>query len=188
MKFFATLILIFLGCFTGTALAQTAATDPATSEVLRQIFEAVLHSRWWGAAAASVVGVCAAVRHYLPEDWKTSVKGDIVGVALAFVTAFAGAIANWALAPGADMSFDVLATAAKIGAVAIGGFTVVHKVIGWLMAWDKLPAWLRPILAIIATVIGSSAVKKAEAAGEAAVAADPARGMAGAIGKMNEVE
>ncbi len=186
MKFIASLILIFLGCFTGTALASDAMSNPATAEVLRQIFEAVVHGQWWVAAAASVVGVCAAVRHYMPTSWKEGVKGDIAGVALAFTMAFAGAIANWAVAPGAAMSLAVLATAAKVGAAAIGGFTVLHKVIGWLMAWDKLPAWLKPVLTIVATVIGSSAVKKAEDAGDAAVAAHPAPGMA--PDKMREVE
>ncbi len=78
----------------------------------------------------------------------------------------------------------MIATATKIGAAAIGGFTALHKLIGWLMTWDKLPGWLKSILGVIAMVIGSSAVTKAEAAGDAAVAANPAPGM----GKPTEIE
>ena len=184
MKFIASLILIFLGGFTGTALAADIANDPATSEALRQIFDAVVHGQWWAAAAASVIGVCAAIRRYMPESWKAGAKGDMTGVALAFATAFAGAIATWAVAPGAAMSLAVLLTATKVGAVAIGGFTILHKVIGWLVAWDKLPVPVAAILKIIAALIGSSAVKRAEAAGRAAVAASPAPGM----GAPREVE
>ena len=57
MKFFASLILIFLVGFTGTALASDVVADPVASEVLRQIFEAVAKGQWWVAAAAAVVGV-----------------------------------------------------------------------------------------------------------------------------------
>lgn len=184
MKFIASLILIFLGGFTGTALAADIASDPSTSEALRQIFEAVAHGQWWAAAAASVIGVCAAIRHYMPESWKAGTKGDMAGVALAFATAFAGAVTTWAVAPGAVMSLAVLLTATKVGAVAIGGFTVIHKVIGWLIAWDKLPVPAVAVLKILASLIGSSAVKKAEAAGRAAVVANPAPGM----GAPREVE
>lgn len=187
MKFIASLILIFLAGFTGTAVAADLAADPSTSEVLRQIFDAVAHGQWWAAAAAGVIGVCALVRHYMPAAWKAGTKGDVIGVALAFATAFAGAIATWAVSPGAVMSLAVIATATKVGAVAIGGFTVIHKVIGWLVAWDRLPAPVVAVLKVIAALIGSSAVKKAEAAGRAAVAASPAAGMTGA-GKIREVE
>lgn len=186
MKLIASLILIFLGCFTGTALAADLAADPAASEVLRQIFDAVVKGQWWAVAAASVVGVCALVRWRMPDAWKTGTKGDIIGVALAFTMAFAGAVATWAAAPGAAMNLDVVVASAKIGAVAIGGYTILHKVIGWLAAWDGLPVWATSVLGILAMVIGSNAVKKAEEAGDAAVAAVPAPGMS--PGGMNEVE
>ena len=172
------LIFIFLGFFTGTALAADAA-DPSAYDAAKAIFDAVMHSQWWAAAALSVVLACALARKYMPASWKDGVKGDILGTSMAFVMAFAGAIATWAIAPGAVMSAGVLFTALKIGAAAIGGYTIVHKVVGWLAAWGKLPPWLMPILKLLATLVGSNAVAKAEAAGEAAVAADPAKGMAG---------
>lgn len=180
-------ILIVLGFFTGTAFAADVATDPNTSEVLRQIFDAVVHGQWWLAASAAVVGLCALARKYMPESWKTGVKGDVVGIATTFAIAVAGAVSTTLAAPGVAMSIAVLATAAKIGIVAIGGWNILHKVIGWLAGWSKLPAWVKPILSIIASFIGSSAVKKAEEAGNAAVAANPAPGMVGG-GTVREVE
>jgi hypothetical protein len=187
VKFIASLILLCLVGFTGTALAADIAADPVTSEVLRQIFDAVMRGQWWAAAAASVIGVCALVRHYMPASWKDGARGDVVGTATAFVISFAGAILTWAVAPDATMSSAVAIAALKIGFAAVGGYTVAHKVIGWLVAWGKLPAWATTVLGLIATVIGSSAVKKAEAAGAAAVAAAPAAGMAGA-GTIREID
>lgn len=185
MKSIMSFVLVFLGFFTGTAVAADAVAEPSASEALQQIFNAVMHGQWWVAASASVIGACALARRYMPESWKAGTKGDIIGVSLAFVMAFAGAISTWAVAPGAVMSFAVIATASKVGAVAIGGFTIIHKVVGWLVAWGKMPMWATSILSIIATLIGSNAVKKAEAAGDAAVAANPAPGMNNA--EMKEI-
>ncbi len=58
-------------------------------------------------------------------------------------------------------------------------YTLVHKLAGWLAGWDKLPSWATSILKMVAMLVGSDAVAKAQAAGDAAVAADPATGMAG---------
>lgn len=183
----ASIILLVLFAFTGTALAADVAADPNTSEVLRQIFDAVVHGQWWIAACAAVVGLCGLARKYMPEAWKAGTKGDMVGVATAFAISVAGAVGTTLAAPGAVMSLAVLGAAAKIGVFAIGGWNVLHKVIGWLMGWSKLPAWAKTILGLVASIIGSSAVKKAEEASAAAVAANPAPGM-NAGGKPREVE
>lgn len=177
MKFVASLILIFLGVFTGTAIAADVAASPDATELLRQILDAVATGRWWAAGSAAVIGLIAVARHYMPESWKTGYKGDVVGIASAFALAFAGAIAAWAAVPGVTMSFAVAATATKVAIVAAGGFNILHKLIGALVAWGKLPAWATSILKVVAALIGSSAVKKAEAAGSAAVAAAPAPGL-----------
>lgn len=187
MKFIASVILLVLFAFTGTALAADVASDPDTSEVLRQIFDAVVHGQWWVAASGAVIGLCGLARKYMPESWKSGAKGDVVGIATTFGIAAAGAVITTLAAPGAAMSFAVVTAAAKVGALAIGGWNILHKVIGWLVAWDKLPGWAKSILALVASFIGSSAVKKAEEAGAAAVAANPAPGMA-AGDKPREVE
>ncbi len=188
MRFTALLILILLGAFTGTALAAEALPpDTSLFDLARPIFDAVMNSQWWAAAAFGAVLVVAAARKYMPAGWKTGTKGDIIGTATAFVVAFAGAIGTWALAPGAVMTLGVAATAAKIGIAAVGGYTLIHKLAGWLIAWDKLPAWAVSLLRIATTFIGSSAVAKAEAAGAAAAATATPTGMAGGA-SITEVE
>jgi hypothetical protein len=189
MRFTAFLILVLLGAFTGTALAQNAvaASDPSLSEMTKAIFDAVMHSQWWAAAAYGVILAMIGARKVMPASWKEGTKGDVVGTATAFVIAFAGAVATVVVAPGASMTLAVAATAAKVAFFAIGGFTVAHKVAGWLAAWGKLPAWALPLVKLIALVVGSNAVAKAEAAGAKAVEAKPAPGMSGGD-KIVEVE
>jgi hypothetical protein len=189
MRFTALLILIFLGVFTGTALAQNVvvASDPSATEIAKAIFDAVMHSQWWAAAAyAVIIGVIGA-RKIMPASWKQGTKGDIIGTASAFAIAFAGAIGTAAIAPGATITVAVFLTALKIAVVAIGGYQLVHRIVGWLAAWDVLPAWVTPLLKLIAMTVGSKAIAKAEAAGAKAVETTPPTGMSG-DDKIIEVE
>jgi hypothetical protein len=182
--------LIVLAMFAGTALAADVATDPNTSELARQIYDAIVHGRWWVAASAGVILTCALARRYMPGTWKAGVKGDIIGMSTTFTMAFAGAVLTWAVAPGAVFSTGVLLTALKVGIFAIGGWGLLNKLLNALAAWSKTPAWLKPILSIVAALVGSSAalkIKQAEAAGDAAVGSSPPSGMAGS-GKIREVE
>jgi len=181
MRFVSICILLMLAGLTGSAFASNvaASADPSLSDTAKLIFDAVMHSNWWAAAAYGVILATIGARKVMPASWKEGVKGDIVGTASAFVLAFAGAVATAVAAPGAAVSAGVFLTALKIGAVAIGGYTAIHKVVGWLAAWGKLPAWVLPVLKLLASLVGSSAIKKAEAAGAKAVAADPPKGMKG---------
>ena len=190
MRFFALCVLITLGCFTGTALAADAvntASDPSFNDITKAIFDAMMHSQWWVVASYAVVLACIGARKYMPATWKTGTKGDVVGLATTFLIAGAGALATAALAPGATMTFAVIATAAKIGLGAVGGYTIIHKVAGWLAEAGWLPAWALPIVKLLAALVGSNAVTKAVAAGQAAVDAKPATGAAG-DNKIIEVE
>ena len=189
MRFMAALVLLCLAGFTGTALAADAvsSTDPSLLDAAKAVFDAVVHGQWWAAAALVVVLLCAGARRYMPAAWKTGTKGDIVGTGLAFLIASAGAVATVMLAPGAAMTAGVALTAFKIGVAAIGGYTLIHKVLGWLSTWGLLPSWAAPILKLLASLVGSNAVKKAEAAGDKAVAAAPAKGLAGDA-QIHEVE
>jgi hypothetical protein len=181
MRFTALLILIFFGAFTGTALAADAvsATDPSLGEAAKAIFDAVMHGNWWAVAAYGVILAMIGARKFMPEGWKAGTKGDVIGTAAAFVLAFAGSIATVMIAPGAAMTTAVLLTALKIGVAAIGGYTIIHKVLGWIAEAGFMPAWATSALKLIAAMIGSNAIKKAEAAGEAAVRAKPPTGMTG---------
>lgn len=189
MRFVSACILILLFAFTGTALAAQAVVpdDPSLSETARLIFDAVMHSNWWAAAAYGVVLAMIGARKMMPASWKEGWKGDLIGTASVALISFAGAIGTWAIAPGAVMSWAVVGAAVKIAGAAIGGYTVIHKVAQALVAWGKLPPWAAAALKLITALVGSNAVKKAEAAGDKAVAADPPKGMAG-DDKIVEVE
>lgn len=189
MRFTILLILIFIGAFTGTAVAADAAAayDPSLSETAKAIFDAVMKGQWWVAASYGVILSVIGVRKLMPAAWKEGVRGDVVGTAAVFVLAFAGAVATVMLAPGATMTGAVALTALKIGVTAIGGYTVLHKIVGWMTAWGKLPAWAMSALRLVAMMIGSNAIKKAEAAGTAAVIANPPTGVAGS-NEVKEVE
>lgn len=189
MRFAALCILIILGAFTGTALAANAAaaSDPSLSETARMIFDAVMHSNWWAAAAYAVILAMVGARKLMPASWKEGVKGDIIGTAAAFVLAFAGSVATVMMAPGAAMTMAVALTSLKIGAMAIGGYTIVHKIVGWLGTASWMPMWAMSALRLVAMMVGSNAIKQAEAAGQAAVDAKPATGVAG-TNAIREVE
>ena len=184
MKEKVILILLTLFGFTGMAFAAGGppTDDGSWLELARPVFDAVVHGQWWLAASAGVVLACALARKYMPASWKTGVKGDLIGTGLAFVMAFFGAIATWAAAPGATMSGAVFMTAFKVGAVAIGGYTILHKFAtafaGTKWFKEHAPAWLVMFVTYGLKLIGSNAIEKAEAAGQAAVEAKPSTGAA----------
>lgn len=184
MRFTALLVVIFLAAFTGTALATeavSAAADPPLFEAAKAVFDAVVSGQWWAAAALAVVLLVAGVRKYMPASWKAGAKGDLIGVGTAALMSFASAIAVWALAQpaGAVMSTGVILTALKVAGTAIGGYTAIHKIAQILVAWGKLPAWALALVKLLTALVGSNAIKKAEAAGDKAVAEAPPKGMPG---------
>jgi hypothetical protein len=189
-------ILSFLVIFTATALASTAAVSPdegSLLELARPIFDAVMHGNWWLAAAGAVMLLTAAARRHLPNGYGGRfIRGDVGGMVTAFTFAYGGAIATTMAAPGATMSAAVMLAALKIGGMAVGGFVALHKLAQALVAtkWfqAKAPAWLRTGLGLVLSLIGSSAIKKAEKAGQAAVDAKPATGIVGVVGKPTEIE
>lgn len=193
MRFIVALVLAFLALFTGTALAAQAAAPDQQSllDLAKPVFDAVMHGQWWAAASLALVLAMALTRKYMPSSWKTGTKGDIVGVVTTFGMAFFGAIATTLAGPGAAaMSFAVALTALKIGVAAIGGYSILHKLAAWLVASGELPAWAVPVVKLVTAMIGSNAaatLKKAEDAGDAAVKAEPPKGMAG-DDKIIEVE
>ncbi len=184
-RLFATLSLVglLLLSFVATAFAAGEVTpdDGSLLDLARPVFDAVMHGQYWAGAALAVVMLCAVTRRYMPEAWKSGAKGDVIGTALAFGMASAGALGTGLLAQGTNALTMALAIAAlKIGAVAVGGYTVLHKLASALVAtaWfqEKAPAWLKTGVGFALMMFGSRAIEKAEAAGEAAVAANPAGG------------
>lgn len=173
-------ILLFLGVFTATAFAAgTVPTDGSLSDYAQIALNAIAHGQWWAVGSLVVVMLCAAAKKYLPEKYQTGTLGDIVGTGIAFLFGAAVALASTALTPGFVMTLGTLGLAAKVGIGAIGIYNVLHKVLGWLGEWNALPSWLKPILNILGGLVGSDALAKAKAAGDAAVEAKPATGLAG---------
>lgn len=187
MRFISMCILLLLAAFTGSAFAAQAldptAADPALLDTLRALANAAVHKQPLLAGALSIVLLCGLARRYMPAKYKEGLKGDIIGTAIVFMMSFAGAVAA-ALADSSSVFSTVVAlTALKVGWVAIGGYTVIHVIAKAIQntTWfqTKAPEWLKLVLRFSTSIFGSDAIKKAEVAGEAAVAADPPKGMAG---------
>lgn len=185
MKFIASLILIFLGCFTGVAVAADVAADPEVGDLIQSVLSAIVHGQYWPALCAAVVLLCALEIKYAPESWKSGPKGKVIGSAVALAAAFATTLGAALAAPGAMFTSAVAMTALKVGVGAIGGYNALSALTDWLLTFN-LPTWARAALNVVNAVIGRGAVKKAEAAGDAAVEATPAPGMT--PGKMREID
>lgn len=184
MRTAAISILLLLAAFTGTSFAAQAAvtSDPSLVDLAKPVFDAIMHGQPLLAGALGIVLICGVARRYMPASWKTGVKGDIIGTALAFGMAFFGAVASALTLPGGALSFAIFVGAFKVGALAIGGYTVIHKIAGWLEESEwlaKRAPWVRALLKMTSGLFGSDAIKKAEKAGDDAVAAQPPTGMAG---------
>lgn len=187
--------LAFVLCFTATAWAAGTVSpdDGSLLDLIKPVYEAIMHGNLWLAAALAVVLLTAATRRYLPDAWGGKyARGDVGGMLTAFLLSFAGAVATTMAAPGAVMSGMVMLAALKIGGFAVGGFVALHKLATAFVAssWfqTKAPAWLRTVLGTLLALIGSSAIAKAEAAGNKAVDNTPAGGITSVVGVVKEVE
>lgn len=187
MKFVASLILISLGFFTGTAVAAEAVTtDPSVNDAIKSIFDAIVHGQYWPALCAAVVLACALEIKYAPESWKAGAKGRVIGTMVAFVASFAATLGAAAAAPGATMTYALVTTSLKVGIGAIGGYHALSAILDWLNTFEKMPGWAKTAIGVVSAIIGRSAVRKAEEAGAAAVAANPGSGMT--PGTMREID
>lgn len=185
--------LAFVG-FTATAIAAGAVApdDGSLLDLAKPVYDAVVNGNYWLAAAVGVVFLTAATRKYLPDAYGGKfARGQWGGRATAFIYAFAGALATTFAAPGAAMSMAVLLTAFKVGTAAIGGWMVLHGLAKWLTTtkfWnEKMPAPVKMVVGFILGLMGSNAIKKAEAAGQKAVDENPPQGGAGPTGNVTEI-
>lgn len=187
-----TLIVAAVGTasFAGTAAAAGAAVpdDGSLLDLAKPLFSAVMGGNYWLAASLALVLMVAVCRRYLPKWFPKAfgwAAGDAGGALLVLLGAFGGAMAT-GLAAGAGPSVAMAVVAFKVALGAAGGFTMLKKLIAPALRamQDKAPAWARPILGLLAWVAERpDAIGKAEAAGDAAVAAKPAPGIEGVLGK-----
>lgn len=178
---------------TAAAASAVAPEDGSVLDLARPVFDAIMNGHYWMAAALAVVFLTAATRRYLPDGYGGRfVRSDVGGMLTAFLMAFGGAVANGLAAIGTDAMTAALAlTGLKVGLGAIGGFIALHKLATALTGtkwWNaKAPAWLKAGVGFLLMLIGSSAAKKAEAAGDAAVKANPPAGATGSAGTPLEL-
>lgn len=189
----ATLMLaafLALFAFAGTAFAAGEVTpnDGSLLDLARPVFDQVMAGHYFAATCLALVLAVALLKRYATTGKVgTFVHSDVGGLATTFAMAFFGAAATAAIA-GGSWSWALIRTAGGVGAAAIGGYTAAKILYAKLTesAWyaAKAPAWLKPIVALFGFVLDKpSAVKNAQAAGDAAVKANPAPG----AGKPTEV-
>lgn len=184
--------------FSAMAFASGATTTDEGSllDMARPIFDAVMHGQWWLGAALALVFACAAIRKYLPDSWGGKfARSDFGGMLTAFGMSFGGAAATAFAAMGTAVSFamvpGVAFMALKVAIFAVGGYKAIHELGKWVTstAWyqTKAPAIVKTIVSFVLSMIGSSAIAKAEAAGKAAVEAKPAPGAASVVGEGTDL-
>lgn len=180
--------------FTGTALAAGAVTpdDGSLFDLAKPVLDAVMNGHGWLAAAAALVFVTALARRYLPSvspkfAW---VGGDVGGTAAAILMSFGGALAT-TLAGGGAPSLEMVKMALIVAIGAAGGYTMLKKFAVPLLraVQSRVPAWAKPIVGMLIWVCERpDVIGRAKAAGDAAVKAKPAPGVAGIAGAPREVK
>jgi hypothetical protein len=146
-------------------LAQSLPIDPATDfeAFARLVLDAVASGNGMLLVALALVGLTALARRFAGAK-VPFLNTDVGGTLLAFALGFFGAVAT-ALAAGEALSVDLLLSALKVTVAAIGGYNALKKL--------AVPALMQA---------------KAKAAGDVAVKSAPAQGVAGVVGKIDEVQ
>ncbi len=138
--------------------------DPFSESFFKTILDAVVNHQWYLVASLGVVLATASARRWAP--WP-ALKTDVGGTALAFVLAFAGALAT-AFAAGARPNAALFGTAASVAVTAIGGYATLKK-----FFWP-----------LITHLLGlKTPVEQATADGQAAVDAAPPGGIVSILKK-----
>lgn len=179
-----TSILVWIAAFTaGLALAASPAFADTISDAVREALDSFSAGNYSVAAILVVVALTAAARKYLPSRYPFW-RGDLGGSLLVLGASFAATLA--AGVPAAGWSWSLLWTSAKVAAAASGGYTLVKRIGGWLIGYASargwIPGWANVALTYALKMFqpkGEAAIVKAEAAGAAAVEANPGEGLSG---------
>lgn len=189
------LTLIALMAFTTVGFAAVAVTpgdDTATIlDLLKPVADAFAGGHYAFAAALGVIALVALVKKYAGTavPW---LHTDMGGSALALLTASSSALGVSLAAPGAAVTLAMLKSALLVGVGAAGGYAVIKNLlidplIKPLMA--KAPAWMQPLFQVVMWVFDKpDPVADATKAGDAAVTAAPAGGVAAVTGTPTDVK
>lgn len=191
------LCLCFVAGMTGAFAA--AAVPPAEGESVpefvgdvsvetaKAVFEAFKNGNATLGVLLTLIVAVTLLRKYGVKKWP-ALGSDFGGSMMLSGLTLLGTLAASAGSSGwsgvADPS--VLWRAFKLAAFAGGGYTLVKRALKWALAkWgEKLPGWMRSVLEAGMWIFDSApgagvavAVEKAEAAGDAAVKANPPKGV-----------
>lgn len=180
-------LIVALISFAGTGVAFAATEDGGLLDLARPVFDAVMGGNYAYAAALALVFAVALARRYGSKRWPW-LGGDVGGSLLVLLGSFGGAVAT-AVAGGAGLSLTVVWMACKVAAGASGGYTLIKRLAVPLLRSiiQKLPKLAQKPFGLILWMFEGSAVAKAEKAGDAAVAANPASGVTGLTGTPRDV-
>lgn len=186
-------ILALLGVFTATALAATAVSpdDQSWLELLKPVYEAFMRGEKLYAGMLALVAAVALAKRYMPGKAGAWMNGKYGQPLTVLVMSFGGAMAT-AISAGTMPGWPMVKTAALIAAAAAGGYSMIKTLLiePFLRPWAaKAPTWIKWAFDMVLWIFDKPApIAKAEAAGQAAVDANPAGGVEAVTGKAREVE
>jgi len=188
------LTLVGLVAFTATAVAAPAVTGTDLLDLAGPVLDAFTGGKWALGASLALVALVALARKHagdVPGPAGRFLAGDAGGAALVLLGAFGAALAV-TLGTGAALGGGVAYAALKVAVVTAGGFSLVKKLVVDPLLRPlaaKAPAWMQPVFALVFWFFDRpTPTAKADAAGAAAVAAKPGKGVAGVTGSVRDVE
>lgn len=181
----AGLVLLFLVSFTANAFAAGAALPTDSTpllDLLRPVYDAFAGGHNVAAGALALVAMIALLKRYAESipTYGTSINKflhtDAGGAMTTLGLSFFGAIGTATLS--GSLSWAIISTAGGIAVVAVGGYTLLKKLVLDRLqdsAWFKTsaPALLKMVVSLIDP---PSPIVVAEKAGADAVAAAPSKG------------
>lgn len=184
-----------LGFFTSAQAAENLSPDDGNLlDLARPVFDQIMAGHYVAASALALVLAVALVKRYAPGKFGEFVHSDPGGALTTLLMSFGGALAT-ATMGGSPWSWGMLWAAGGVAVTAAGGYSLIKKLViePFLKPWSaKAPAWMRPILALVLWVFdkptsAAETIKDSEAAGEAAVVANPGAGADGITGEPKDL-
>lgn len=192
---FGFVVAAFLVSFTGTAYGAQAISpeDGSIIDLARPVFDQIMAGHWLAATALALVLAVALLKRYAPGKLGELVHSDAGGALSTLLMAFGGALAT-ATMGGAAWSWSMLWTALTVAVTAAGGYSLIKKLLVEPILKPLAangPLWLKPILAVVLWIFdkkdSGTIEAEAKAAGDAAVAANPAPGADGVVGEAKDL-
>jgi hypothetical protein len=148
-------LFVFLISFVATSCAAGVVTpDGDALSLIRPVWDAFAHGRYYYAGALALVAAVALARIY-GGDLVPWFRGDQGGAALALLGAL-GASLSTALADGQVLSWSIVEHAVVIAISAAGGYTLIKRliVVPYLLPLGERYPKLRPALDLLLWVFG----------------------------------